>query len=617
MEGTGMSDEQRIGLGALNLQIGRRTLLRGSALGAAGLATAALIGCGDDEEDEETTSTAPATATSDTTSTTTTDDDTDTAADIEYPNGKGELVQDPALPFPFNFPEPAKAPKAGGVMKVASTWDVGPMDPSVSAAGGTVTVPNMVYNRLLGIKRGPQADPFNLELSPELAQSWERSPDGLTFTFNITPGITWQNLPPLNGRAFTAEDARYALERYATEGVHQSYYANVASFEAVDDSTLKINMAKASADFLNPLGSNKQTIFPRELVDDGSIRDRAIGTGPMILKEAIASDKVVYEKNPDYWEREVLLDGFEFRIMPDQSSRLAAFRAGQIEYAYSPVNTLTDVKALQGTNPDIQVNMTVAPSSTPFGFALDNPKWQDERVRRAVSLAIDRVLVNQVVNEGLGTIAHVIPWFYLFDETPTIESGLLGNWTRFDPQEAKQLLAAAGHEDGLTINSIYFAYGGYVDQTSEVLTDLMREAGITLNDRSVDYTQFNSQWVGGKLEEASTIAWAASGFDADNWFFAHIHSESPGNRWKLSDPQLDEWALAQQTELDPEARKEIWQKIWDHDLDMAYRPPMIARPSFEVYQPWLRGIRWNAGVGHDNSSYYNWGDSVAGAWLDK
>ena len=603
-------------LNVLGRGVSRRGLLRGGALGAAGLATAALIGCGDDEDEEEPATTTPAAGGSDNSGSSGSDDDGGTAAaDIEYPNGVGTLVQDPNLPFPYNFPEPEKAPKAGGIMKVANTWDVGPMDPTVSAAGGTVVIPNMIYNRLLGIRRGPQADPFKLELSPELAQSWERSPDGLTFTFHITPGVTWQNIAPLNGRAFTAEDAAYALNRYRSEGVHKSYYVNVDSIEAVDDSTLKINMAKASADFLNPLGSNKQTIFPRELVDDGTIADRAIGTGPMILKEAIASDRVTFDKNPDYWEQDILLDGFEFRVMPDHASRLAAFRAGQVDYAYSVVNTQTDVKALQGTNPDIQINMTVNPSGTPFGFALDSPKWQDERVRRAVSLAIDRETVNAVVNEGLGTIGNVIPWTFLYDAAPSGEE--LGNWTRFAPEEAKQLLAAAGHEDGLTINSIYFAYGGYVDQTSEVLTDLMREAGITLNDRSVDYTQFNSQWVGGNLDEASTIAWAASGFDADNWFFAHIHSESPGNRWKLSDPQLDEWAEAQQLELDPEARREIWQNIWDRDLEMAYRPVMVARPGFEIYQPWLRGIRWNASVAHDNSSYYDWGDSIAGAWLDK
>ncbi len=215
-----------------SLELNRRTLLRGGVLGGAGLAAAALIGCGgDDDDDDESASTAADTsgnststgATTASQSSTTTQSSSSSSSDSstasttsedteEQVETLGEWIKDPDLPYPFNYPEPPGTPKPGGVMKVATSWDYQTLDPIASAAGGTVTVPNVVYNRLLGIVRGPAADPYLLELEPELAQSWERSPDGLTFTFNITPGITWQNLPPLSGRAFTAEDARFAIE---------------------------------------------------------------------------------------------------------------------------------------------------------------------------------------------------------------------------------------------------------------------------------------------------------------------------------------------------------------------------------------------------------------------
>ncbi|MCY4615959.1 MAG: ABC transporter substrate-binding protein, partial [Chloroflexi bacterium] len=280
--------------------VGRRTLLRGGVLGGAGLAAAALIGCGGDDDDDDTASTTTTTTTTTTTAQATATaapsvNVADTTADDDEEEGGatattetetlGELVQDPALPYPYNFPEPNKTPQSGGIMRVAATWNFQSLDPIDSAAGGTVTVPNMVYNRLIGFKRGPGADVFQPEIEPELAASWERSPDGLTFTFQIQDNVTWQNVAPLNGRQFTAEDARYALNRYATEGVHKSYYANVSDFEAVDGLTLKVNMAAATADFLNPLASNKQTIFPKELVDDDSIKTTSVGTGPMILTD--------------------------------------------------------------------------------------------------------------------------------------------------------------------------------------------------------------------------------------------------------------------------------------------------------------------------------------------
>ena len=115
---------------------------------------------------------------------------------------------------------------------------------------------------------------------------------------------------------------------------------------------------------------------------------------------------------------------------------------------------------------------------------------------------------------------------------------------------------------------------------------------------------------------APTAAWGASGFDADNWFHGQVHSESPGNRWRMSDPDIDQWAEAQQLELDPDARRELHRKIWDRDLEMMYRPTLPYGFSFDIRQPWLRGIRFG-GVMYSNGSYYDWGHQAAGAWLDK
>ena len=578
--------------------LGRRTFLRTSALAGAGLAAAALVGCGGDDEEAGAGGDAAASGTAEAT-------------------GAGKLVRDPALPFPYNFPEPAKQPKAGGTMRVAATWDVGPMDPTTSAAGGTVTVPNMVYNRLIGIKRGPTADPFKTELQPELAASWEQAPDGLAYTFKIRPGTKWQNLPPLNGREFVAEDAKFALERYSKEGVHKAYYVNVDAFEVVDKYTLKVKMKRAAADFLNPLGSDKQTIFPKELVDDGSIKEKVIGTGPMILKEALTADKVTFTKNPEYFNAKVLIDGFEFRIMPDASARLAQLRAGQVDYAYSAVGTLSEVNQLLKSNPGMQVHLLPLTYMTfTFAFNLASPKYKDERVRRAVSMALNRKQQVDLLYEGLGKSLSVIPWTYVMDAEPTIESGKLGKWMKYDPTEAKALLKAAGAEK-LEMENMYYAYTQNNDRANEVIVPALREVGITMTGGKAEYTTFNSNWVGGKLPDVSTSGWGTSGFDADNWFYGQIHSKSAGNRWRISDPQLDEWAEAQQVELNPQKRRELQLKIWDRDNDMMYRPPLSYGFTYEVYQPWLRGIRFGQSSPNGNSSYYNWGSQVEYGWLDK
>jgi ABC-type transport system substrate-binding protein len=486
----------------------------------------------------------------------------------------------------------------------------------VSAAGGTIVIPNMVYNRLLGMRGGPNVNVNQAENEPELASSWERTPDGLTFTIKIRNDVTWQNVAPLSGRAFVAEDAKLAYERYQTTGVHQSYWNNVAAITATDEHTLTITLKAPTADFLLPLGSRYQTIFPHELVDDGSIETKAIGTGPMILKEAVASSHVIWEKNPDYWERDVLLDGANFRLMPDSSARLAAFRTGQIEYGYAVADSIRAVDSLVDTNPDIQINMVAGVyGGIPFGVNNSSPKFQDERVRRAISMSIDREALTQVLYDGLGQTLLATPWPFAIDERPTLDNGLLGPWVKFDLAEAKSLLEAAGAAD-LTMNNAYFAYGDYLNRLAEALVDQFRQAGITMTGGKVDYTEFNSTWVGGKLDEVTTSGWATVGFDADNFYYNQIHSASPGNRWRINDPKLDEMAEAQRFELDADARREIHRQMYDYEADMMFRPPLPSAYSFEIYQPWVRGLRFGGSLG-DNSSYYDWGDQVAEIWLDK
>ena len=586
----------------------RRTMLRGGALALGGVAAAALIGCGgDDDEATPTGGSTDATSTS-------------TAVAVNKNQNPAQLTKDANLPFGFGFPEPDKAAKVGGTMNVAVSWDVSTMDPTKSGAGGTITVPNVGYNRLIGFVSGIRYDPLKLELKPELATSWERSPDGLVYTFKIRPGVKWQNLAPLNGRAFAAADAAFAYSRYKAEGVHQSLHSEVDKFEAPDANTLKITLKKPLADYINNLAGRYQTIFPKELVDDGSIKDKVVGTGPMIMTEAKAQQNVTFARNPDYWEGKTNLDGLVFKIMPDGAARIAAFRAGQIEYAYALAGKYSDVKNIMGTNPNVQVFMSQATAGGyGFGMNLQNPKFKDERVRRAISLSMDHDTAIQVIFEGYGVSGPDTPWPFLFSKMPSYKTGELGQWVKpaGDPAQAKQLLEAAGVKD-FTINAIYYTYGQYDADRPQLLTDQMRKSGITLNAKRVEYTEFNSAWTTGKLEEATTSGWSAPGFDADNYFYNQIYSKSPGNRHHIEDTQIDQWAEQQRTELDPAKRKDIHKKIWDRiHTDQMFRISQAAGYTYEIQQPWLRGWRGSGGPLGSSSYFYDWGEQLMDMWLDK
>ena len=302
--------------------------------------------------------------------------------------------------------------------------------------------------------------------------------------------------------------------------------------------------------------------------------------------------------------------------MTDATARLAAFRVGQIDYGYTVGLTLQELNELLGTNPDIQINMGPVTQSWTFGMNLSNPKFQDERVRRAITLAIDKELIRDVVFDNLAKSLHQQPWTYVWDEEPSAENGLLGEWNpRYAPDEARKMLEAAG-SDGLSFDSIHYPYGTYITQWTEILASNFSDVGIEMNPSRVDYTEFNSTWVPGELDEASTSAWGAAGFDADNYYYNQLHSESPGNRWKLNDPIVDDLATRQRVALDADERKAILQELWNYMLDQMFFPPLATAISMNVYQPWVRNLRFY-GPNGSSSYYYDWGDQIHKVWLDK
>jgi ABC-type transport system substrate-binding protein len=444
------------------------------------------------------------------------------------------------------------------------------------------------------------------------------APDGLTYTFTLNDGVKWQNLPPVNARPFTAADVKFAWDRYAAGGAQKAYWAALDRIDVNGDSTVIVKLKRPSPDFLIPVASRYLTMHPHEIVDDGSIERQPIGTGPMIFKEGKVDQHVVMERNADYFRGPVPLDGIEFRIMPDVQARLNALRVGQVDHAQTVIGGLRDLEALLKTNADVQV-MTAEPlfAAFQYTFNLESPKWQDIRVRRAVQMGIDRKAIVQVVNDNNGAVVTAIPWSFLFDDIPT-SADVLGPWWDYKPEQAKQLLQAAGAED-LSFDCIWYPYTESSNtRPNAQVVDQLRAVGVTMTTQQLEYTQFNSQWTTVKYDDV-VDGWSANGFTADTYFSEQLHSGSPNNRSRgLSDPQIDEWADAQSSELDAQKRKEFQRKIWDRVQDQVWRVDKPAAKGYEVLQPWVRNVSFT-GPFNANYSFTELAapSQLERAWLDK
>ena len=589
----------------------RRDVLKGAFAGGLGLATAAIIGCDDDDDDDDDATTPGAAAT--TPATETAEPEAEVPEAVRLMN---EQAERDGSRYPYAYADPPGEPKEGGVLKVAVSWQVGTFDLTKSQAGGSVSVPDTTYNRLLGFVHGPEAIKFERVLEPELAQDWEQSPDGLEHTFNLAQGVKFHNVPPLDGRDFTAEDVLFAYQRQSSEGVGTAPFGLVENMEVVDDHTFRMTLSKPSPDFLFPFAERWMSIYPRELVDEGIIDTAAIGTGPLIVREIEAGSHVILDTNPDYWEpnrhgRGPWLDGLEFRIMSDIEARRGQFRAGQVEFAFRIPSTPQEAEVLLSTNPDIVVLADpILSNGRAVGFNNTTPKFQDDRVRGALSLGLDREQNVQVLYDGIGTYMPGAAWPFVFDQTPTGDQ--LGPWWRYDPDEAVKLLQAAGQEN-LQFR-LFMAPENDPRNELELMQEQWRGIGVTVDLDQVGYTEFNAKWVQADYDEAAAGFGASGG--ADGSYHSDVHSQSPVNRWHIDDPQIDEWADAQRVELDPVARRELHTNIWFRLLEKAYRIELAITFSLSAYQPSLRFVRY-AGAFGSYHWFNRWGDPFPDVWIDE
>ena len=609
-----MADEGRDTRELARLRRSRRTVLRGGLLAGAGLAAAGLIGCSDDDD------AAPAAPTEAA--------PTETVQPTPGAGAAGRQPTQPAgpepdyvtraradgAPFPYNFEERTGPPQEGGVLRIGVTWSIGSWDISKSSVGGTTAVPEATNSRLLGIVHGPPpADKFRIALEPELARSWERSEDGLSYTFHLVEGVRFQNVDPVNGRPLTSEDVKFVYERQASEGANQAPFRLLDTIETPDDNTVVIRLTRPSPDFLVPLASRVTSIYARELVDAGLLDTTSIGSGPLIVDE-VGESSVRFANNPDFWGKTPYLDGMEFLVMPDADARMAALRAGALDFAYALPTSARQAAEILGTNPDFVItNDPILANTSTIGFNLTLDKWRDDRVRQALALGIDRQLLVDVLHDGAGAVVPGPAWPFAFDEQPSAERGDYGNWWRFDQGEARQLLAAAGAE-GLEFDVIQAReYGATALKEDEILEDLWGQIGVRMRIDRVGFNAFNAQWLEVSYPDAAD-GWATAPPSIDGFYYDQLHSQSPFNRWYIDDPQIDEWAEQQSSELDPDARKAILRRIWDRELDHQWRIMTSLPFGWTGYQPWLRGTRWNfPHVGYH--WFYRWGQNYPEIWL--
>lgn len=461
--------------------------------------------------------------------------------------------------------------KRGGVLKMGMQSDPSTLDPQLQSLTATWHVVEFIYNRLTKVNP-------DLSVDLELAESVDISEDGLTYTFKLHPANFH------NGRPLVADDVVYSYNRLidpATASPSAADLASMASIEAPDDSTVVITLKQPDASFLSMLAGQSTIIIPKEVVEEnGDLSQVAVGSGPFKFVEYVPNTVVRLERNEDYFEEGLpYLDGLELLIASEDNSRTAALISGTvdlIEYVPSrdiPILEADDSIELAG-NSIQQIRM--------IGFNLEREPFNDPKVRKAISMAIDRGPIIDAALDGYGTPTDTIFaadfWAGLGEReipAPDIEG-------------AKALLAEAGYPDGFDTTITGWAEYGFLSNTAVVVQEQLKQIGINAELNLLDTgTMGQTVYVDKDYDMAVT---GDSGFiDPNGLVFGNFTTGEGGNFVNYSNPEVDELIAQGIAVTDQEQRAEIYRRIAEILLEDLPWVPLYIGQQYEAYKDYVVG----------------------------
>ena len=408
-------------------------------------------------------------------------------------------------------------------------------------------------------------------MAPSLAESWNASPDGLVYEFVLRKGVKFHN-----GEPVTAEDVKFSFERYRGTAAG-SFKARIAAVEVVDAQRIRFRFKQPWPDFMTFYGTpatGAGWVVPKKYVEqvgDDGFKKHPIGAGPYKFVSFTPGIELVLEANEQYWRKVPSVKRLLFKVITEESTRLAALKRGEVDIVYSIRGELAE--ELKRT-PGLSLKPTIIPGSFwvvfPDQWDSKSP-WHDRRVRLAANLAIDRNAINQAETLGFSKITwSVIPsTFESFWQPPAYP---------YDAGKAKQLLAEAGYPSGFDAGE-FFCDASY-SNVAEAVANYLKGVGIRTQSRPLERAAFFAQYREKKLKNVILSGSAAFG-NAATRLEAFI---AAGGAYVYgSYPDIDGLFGEQAAETDRKKREAILHRI----QQLVYEKTMLA-PIWEL--AFLNGV---------------------------
>ena len=400
--------------------------------------------------------------------------------------------------------------RPGGTLITTNPQDPPSFDPHLSSLPAAAST-SLLFNKLLSTRLGV-LQPTDGATEPDLAESWEFSPDNLTLTLKIRPDAGTPDGAPLNGRKLDADDVVFSWNRWAESGNNRRDLVNavnpvapVLSLEATDKSTVVLKLASPTASLLTALSSSlggQFFIIPREADGGFDVAKEPHGGGAYFLEEYTPSVGLKFARNPNGYDKQAYPDRIETPIISETAQVTAQLMAGNIHTHYTNVSpdSVVQIKKDQPKIGLYQWPMAYLGAGTFFGFKAEpaeSTPFRDERVRQAWFYAMDRDLfietfanVPKFAQDGLEVTSayftsldpSTYTGWWLDPQGP--DFGENAKYYNYNLEESKALLSAAGHPDGLDTVSHEAAgnvYGLAYPNHVEVMLGMAAEAGFRID----------------------------------------------------------------------------------------------------------------------------------------
>lgn len=497
----------------------------------------------------------------------------------DFINISGALVVSSAL-MPSGLAR-AETPKAGGVLTIGQDANPVGLDPHKTAAFSTGNIVEHVYTCLL------RWDETASKVQPDLATSWE-NPDPKTFIFHLRKDVLFHD-----GQPFTSSDVKFTFERLvdpATASPWKSIFSVIASIDTPDPNTVVFHLKDAFSPLLNYLATVKYSAIVSEadVRKRGDLVNGGVGTGPFMFESYQPDSVVRLKRNPHYYESGLpYLDGLDFRIIPDEGSRMAALRSGSVQLTW--MSSPDSAAQMRGV-PDV-----TAPDPSGFWrlllvqFDQAKPPFSDVRVRRAFSLAVNREQIVKLVWRGKAGMTASLPPAQMPYAVPSDDVANLP-YMKEDLEQAKKLLADAGYPNGFE-TEFAVSPSNYGDvPVVQIIQQQVGRIGIKISIQQMEWGNLvNAFQTTGSPISMAGLVW---GPDPDTNITIRLDSHSPVNPGKTADPDLDKLLADGRSTYDIDAREKIYRAVQERVADQAFVVTPCATPMrWEMWRSQLQGYR--------------------------